>query len=79
MQQEQVEEWAENPVTRELHKRVKALIEEFGSIPVHGLLRNSASETHENLIYLSAQVETWDDIIDVLDGDWSSVGEVDEE
>lgn len=70
MKAEQIEEWAENPVTLYLLELVKAEIEKILATPnIDCLVNGYPFQTHENLVELEARHQAWQTFGEFLAGD----------
>lgn len=80
LSQDQVLEWAENPVTLALLELICDEIDRIEATPVINCLApGEPQKTQDNLIDLTARAYTWDTIREVLEGDWSYLTEEDDD
>jgi len=69
---QQIEEWAENPVTIELLANVREEVEEIvGTAITDCLVPGEPVKSHENLVELEARCRSFVILSDLLEGDWS--------
>lgn len=79
---EQIQEWAENPVTEELFHLVEEELKAIEETPITTcLFPGEPQRTQENLVDLDTRRYVWEAFQDILKGDWSYFMEedVDEE
>lgn len=80
LEKNQIEEWAENPVTIELCKLAKEEFEKIQNKPVTDcLFVGEPVKTHENIVELEARERVWSDWIAFLEGDWDYFSEDDDD
>lgn len=77
---QQIEEWAENPVTLELLRNIQEETKEIvGTAITDCVFPGEPNKTHENLIELEARGRTFALLGELLEGDWSYFEEPEEE
>ena len=78
---DQIQEWAENPVTLALRDAAEDELQRIVQSPLSdNLCRGKPQLTQENLVENTAKELEWETFIEILDGDWSQLeGEEDED
>ena len=75
--QAQIQEWIESPVTEEVRNLVSQHVEELrmakGIDVYHPFDPQRTQETYAGL---NGAIDSWEDVLDVLEGDWQSIEEV---
>ena len=72
MQQEQISEWTENPVTESLRKLVASQIEDIeANKGLSAYCPGEPQKTQELMAALAGAVDTWETVLDLLEGDWT--------
>jgi len=76
--QEQIKEWLESPVNEYLTGLISTHIENFND-GVDSYHPFEPQKTQEILAGLNGALGAWEDILDVLEGDWTAVEEDEDE
>ena len=69
MKQEQIQEWVENPVTRDLHQKLTSHIEDLREAKGECFFPGDPQQTQEKMAELIGRITAWEDIISLLEGD----------
>lgn len=79
IEQSQIEEWIENPVTIALKDLLEAELEHIQEAKASAFHPFEPQTTHEVLAGLNGAEDTWELVLGFLDGDWSYLEEDDDE
>ena len=78
--QKQINEWTENPVTLALLDKVSAELQNIHGTPAgECLVYGTPDQTHENLVRLEASAHAWAELYLALGGDWDFFEELDDD
>jgi len=77
MQREQVQEWAESPVNEALIELIKTYIKNMTQEDFYHPFE--PYKTQESLAIRSGVIDTWEEVIEVLEGDWAILESEDEQ
>jgi hypothetical protein len=78
LSQEQVREWLESPVNEVLIKGIQNYVDELRQAKgVEVFHPFEPQKTQEVLAGLNGAIDSWEDILEVLAGDWSLVDDSD--
>ena len=77
MNREQVEEWAQSPVNQILVRFIESHIEEL-RVGTDAYCPFEPYKTQETLANLNGSIDTWEIVVDLLNGDWDFMEEDDE-
>lgn len=71
--QEQIDEWAENPVTQELKSLAILLMNDVDQAKLNAYVPGDPQKTQETLAIAAGAYGVWDTLIEALEGDWSYI------
>ena len=72
VKRQQIDDWAENPVTEALRELIKKELEDISSMSVTDcLVAGNPTQSHENLAELEARERVWGYLREFLNGDWT--------
>lgn len=82
----QIEEWTDNPVTKELKRLVNKYLNSVicGFVDDEGEIRNpyrdafhsfDPQRTQETIASIEGAADTWEEIIELLEGNWELIDE----
>ena len=78
--QKQIEEWTENPVTIALLDKVSDELQSIHGTPAGEMLvRGNPDMTHEKLVRLEASAHAWAELYIALGGNWDFFEELDDD
>lgn len=72
MKQEQIEIWRDNPVTKALLSLVASQLDGIRAAKGMAYQPYQPERTQEILANLNGAEDTWEHVLDLLDGDWSA-------
>jgi len=73
--QEQISQWTENPITVELHRLITEQLKEIQAAKGHAYAPFEPGKTQEILANLNGAEDTWEVVLELLEGDWTAVSE----
>ena len=77
---QQVVDWSDNPTTKALLNLIQEEIKEIQETSVTDcFFPGEPQKTQENLIELEARLNTWESLVEFLEGDWSYFEEIEDE
>ena len=71
--QEQITEWSENPVTLELKRLAIKLMDDVDQAKLNAYVPGDPQKTQETLAIAAGAYGVWDTLIEALEGDWSFI------
>jgi hypothetical protein len=76
--EQQVIDWTENPVTLALRELCERELEAIMSVPPSEyLIRDEPQRTQENVIENTTKQQEWETFIELLSGDWTEIDDED--
>jgi len=72
--EQQISEWLQSPVSKELVKRIEIYRDHLDSSKgLSAFHPFEPQRTQEVLANLNGAVDTWEDVIDILEGNWELI------
>ena len=79
LHEEQIAEWTENPVTVELLRLVENKLREYERFSPWQCIQPEPHQTQAFIAALGGEYSAWEDVVEILEGDWDSIAEIEED
>lgn len=78
--QEMIDEWAQSPVNEELVKLIRAYLDDIRLTKGEDCyFSGEPQKSQEALVRLNTTIANWEEVIDMLMGDWETLREEEDE